>query len=142
MFNSSARILLTALAPLVVSIFATMPESQLERKQLVSGDGKSETISIASHVVSMSNNLDTAALFLKHWEEFIGEWIDGLMRKRFTAMEIDASSSTVKDSPKMYFAPFFFANSQSQRSLPFTVVALRQDIYQHHLSNIQKNLTC
>lgn len=103
-----------------------------DRKPFANGATKSETIPIASLVITLSEQAN-AATFFEHWEELTGMSIGDILRSSPTSTNVPSGHET-------YYPASFFANSKSKRALPFTSATLSAQGYDIYLNKVKKDL--
>ncbi|CAN9092100.1 unnamed protein product [Alternaria alternata] len=94
-------------------------ESVGNRKPLINGNSKAETIPIASLAITICDQANATAFFL-HWEEVTGHSINEVLGSRLV-MKNDTSNS-FKTADDGFLPASFFENSPSKRGLPFSWV--------------------
>lgn len=103
-----------------------------DRKPLANGVTKSETLPIASLVITLSEQAN-ANDFFRHWEDVTGMSIDEILLSFLP-------STGVSGANEAYYSPTFFAESKSKRALPFTSATLSARGYGIYLNKATKDL--
>ncbi|EAT86157.2 hypothetical protein SNOG_06326 [Parastagonospora nodorum SN15] len=110
-------------------------ESKGDRKPLLSGNSKTETVPIASLVLTLCEQAHWT-LFISHWEDVTGLSVDYVLGSKL-AIRSKASSS-LSTANEDYYPNSFFAGSK--RGLPFTWVYQTVKTKEKYLSIINATL--
>jgi hypothetical protein len=109
-----------------------------DRKPLASGNGKSETLPIASLAITMQNEANATAFF-SHWEEVTGCSINEVLGSKLANK--DDTSSDFMTADEGYLPPSFFAQFNSKHGIPVaSAMAIHKTAQPYFISQAKKNL--
>jgi hypothetical protein len=110
-----------------------------DRKPITTGSNKTETLPLASLVITTSEQAGVATFF-SHWEEVTGRSSNEVLGAKRGWNAETSTFAALQTANEGYLPVEYFANSRSKRALPFTSSKLTSNGYRGYLSRIEREL--